>query len=192
MSAPIRGTQYGTLRNTPRGGRADTCGNVRHREKGSPRVKIAFYGRYSSDNQRDTSIDDQRRIVQRWAERHGHELVLDCFDSAISGASVHRLTGLQEAIRAACVRPAQFEAIVVDQLSRLSRDVGDTDAIVKRLRFFGVRIIAVSDGLDTGDENTKISVRPRAGSARPSAPPASARRCPRSRRTPAGHPSASG
>jgi len=46
----------------------------------------------------------------------------------------------------------------VDQLSRLSRDVGDTDAIVKRLRFFGVRIIAVSDGLDTGDEHTKISV----------------------------------
>ncbi|TMB72618.1 MAG: recombinase family protein [Chloroflexi bacterium] len=121
-------------------------------------MKIAFYGRYSSDNQRDTSIDDQRRIVQRWAERHAHELVLEYFDSAISGASVHRLTGLQEAIRAACARPAQFEAIVVDQLSRLSRDVGDTDAIVKRLRFFGVRIIAVSDGLDTGDENTKISV----------------------------------
>ena len=121
-------------------------------------MRIAFYGRYSSDNQRDTSIEDQRRIVQRWAERHGHELVLDCFDSAISGASVRRLAGLQEAIRAACVRPGQFEAIVVDQLSRLSRDVGDTDAIVKRLRFFGVRIVAVSDGLDTGEENTKISV----------------------------------
>ena len=45
-----------------------------------------------------------------------------------------------------------------DQLSRLSRDVGDTDAMIKRLRFFGVRVIAVSDGLDTGDEHTKISV----------------------------------
>jgi site-specific DNA recombinase len=121
-------------------------------------VKIAFYGRYSSDNQRDTSIDDQRRIVQRWAERHGHELVLECFDSAISGASIHRLTGLQGVIRAACARPAQLEAVVVDQLSRLSRDVGDTDAIIKRLRYFGIRLIAVSDGLDTGDENTKISV----------------------------------
>ena len=58
----------------------------------------------------------------------------------------------------ACARPAPFEAIVVDQLSRLSRDVGDTDAMIKRLRFFGVRVIAVSDGLDTGDEHTKITV----------------------------------
>ena len=121
-------------------------------------MKVAFYGRYSSDNQRDTSIDDQRRIVQQWVERHGHELVLDWSDAAVSGASVLRLRGLQEAIRTACTRPAQFEAIVVDQLSRLSRDIGDTDAIVKRLRFFGVRIIAVSDGLDTGDAHTKISV----------------------------------
>jgi site-specific DNA recombinase len=121
-------------------------------------MKIAFYGRYSSDSQRDTSIDDQRRVVQRWAERHGHELVRDCSDSAVSGARVFRLTGLQEAIRVACTRPAPFEAIVVDQLSRLSRDVGDTDAMIKRLRFFGVRVIAVSDGLDTGDEHTKISV----------------------------------
>jgi site-specific DNA recombinase len=121
-------------------------------------MKIAFYGRYSSDNQRETSIDDQRRVVQQWAKRLGHELVRDYSDFAVSGASALRLTGLQDAIRVACARPAPFEALVVDQLSRLSRDVGDTDAMIKRLRFFGARVIAVSDGLDTGDEHTKISV----------------------------------
>ena len=51
-----------------------------------------------------------------------------------------------------------FDVLAVDQLSRLSRDVGDTDAIVKRLRFFDVCVVAVSDGLDTGDETAKISV----------------------------------
>jgi DNA invertase Pin-like site-specific DNA recombinase len=121
-------------------------------------MKIAFYGRYSSDNQREASIEDQRRVVKRWAERLGHESVADFSDSATSGASLQRLARLQAALRAACTRPAPFDALVVDQLSRLSRDVGDTDAIIKRLRFFGVRVIAVSDGLDTGDENTKISV----------------------------------
>ena len=121
-------------------------------------MKIAFYGRYSSDSQRDTSIEDQRRVVQRWAEQHGHEIAATFSDSAISGANIRLLTGLQTALAAACTRPAPFDAISVDQLSRLSRDVGDTDAIVKRLRFFGVRVIAVSDGLDTGDESTKISV----------------------------------
>src|SRR5713101_7373207 len=121
-------------------------------------MKIAFYGRYSSDNQHDTSIADQRRVVQRWAEQHGHEIAATFSDSAISGANIRLLTGLQTALAAACTRPAPFDAISVDQLSRMSRDVGDTDAIVKRLRFFGIRVVAVSDGLDTGDETTKISV----------------------------------
>ena len=121
-------------------------------------MKIAFYGRYSSDHQRDTSIEDQRRVVQRWAEQHGHEIAATFSDSAISGANIRLLTGLQTALAAACTRPAPFDAISVDQLSRMSRDVGDTDAIVKRLRFFGIRVVAVSDGLDTGDETTKISV----------------------------------
>jgi DNA invertase Pin-like site-specific DNA recombinase len=121
-------------------------------------MNIAFYGRYSSDNQREASIADQRRVVRQWAERHAHEIVADFSDSATSGASIHLLTGLQNTLRTACTRPAPFEVLAVDQLSRLSRDIGDTDAIVKRLRFFGVRVIAVSDGLDTGDETTKISV----------------------------------
>ena len=100
-------------------------------------MRIAFYGRYSSDNQRDTSIEDQHRVVQRWAEAHRHELVAEFSDAAVSGANTRLLSGLQEALRSAFTEPTPFDAIVVDQLSRLSRDVGDTDAIIKRLRFFG-------------------------------------------------------
>jgi site-specific DNA recombinase len=121
-------------------------------------MRIAFYGRYSSDNQRDASIDDQRRVVARWAERNGHQLIAEFSDSAISGANIRLLPGLQQALQSIYAREAAFEAIAVDQLSRLSRDIGDTDAIVKRLRFFGVRLIAISDGLDTADETNKISV----------------------------------
>ena len=121
-------------------------------------MKIAFYGRYSSYNQRDTSIEDQHRVVQRWAEAHRHELVAEFSDAAVSGANTRLLSGLQEALRSAFTEPTPFDAIVVDQLSRLSRDVGDTDAIIKRLRFFGVRVIAVADGIDTGDDTTKVSV----------------------------------
>ena len=121
-------------------------------------MKIAFYGRYSSDNQRDASIEDQHRVVQRWAETHGHELVAEFSDAAVSGANIRLLNGLQEALRLAFTAPAPFDAIAVDQLSRLSRDVGDTDGIIKRLRFVGVRVIAVADGIDTGDDTTKVSV----------------------------------
>src|SRR5262245_21342411 len=112
-------------------------------------MKVAFYGRFSYDNQRDASIEDQRRVVSRWAEMHGHLVVADCFDAAVSGASIRLLRSLQEALRTAFTVPAPFDAIAVDQLSRLSRDVGDTDGIIKRLRFAGVRVIAVADGIDT-------------------------------------------
>src|SRR5262252_9106934 len=121
-------------------------------------MKVAFYGRYSSDNQRDASIEDQHRVVERWAETHGHQLVAKFSDAAVSGANTRLLNSLQEALRSAFTAPAPFDAIVVDQLSRLSRDVGDTDAIIKRLRFSGIRVIAVADGIDTGDDTTKVSV----------------------------------
>jgi site-specific DNA recombinase len=121
-------------------------------------VKVAFYGRYSSDNQRDASIEDQHRVVRRWAETHGHQLVAEFSDAAISGANIRVLSGLQEALRSALTAPAPFDAIAVDQLSRLSRDVGDTHGIIKRLRFGGVRVIAVADGIDTEDDTAKVSV----------------------------------
>src|SRR5262249_21060359 len=132
-----------------------------HRHPGSSRpetVKVAFYGRYSSDNQRDASIEDQHRVVGRWAETHGHQLVAGFSDADISGANIRLLSGLQEALRLAFTAPTPFDAIAVDQLSRLSRDDGDTDGIIKRLRFAGVRVIAVADGIDTGDDTAKVSV----------------------------------
>ncbi len=121
-------------------------------------MRVAFYGRFSSDNQRDTSIEDQHRVVQRWAKSHGHEVIASFSDAAVSGANVRLLTGLQKALKLAFAQGAPFEAIAVDQLSRLSRDVGDTDSIVKRLRFHGIRVIALGDGIDTSDDTTKVSV----------------------------------
>jgi site-specific DNA recombinase len=121
-------------------------------------VRLAFYGRFSSDNQRETSIADQLRIVQRWARQHEHKVVSEFSDEATSGANLRLLFGLQRALDAASAEPRPFDAIAADQLSRLSRDIGDTDAIIKRLRFIGISVIAVADNINTADETTKISV----------------------------------
>ena len=112
-------------------------------------MRIAFYGRFSSDNQRETSIANQLRIVQRWAHQHGHKITSEFSDEATSGASLKLLLGLQRALDAATAEPRPFDAIVVDQLSRLSRDIGDTDVIIKRLRFIGISVVAVADNINT-------------------------------------------
>ena len=91
----------------------------------------------------------------RAARPQGH---LGVFGRGNVSASLKLLAGLQRALDAAATAPAPFDAIAVDQLARLSRDVGDTDAIIKRLRFIGVSVVAVSDNINTADETTKISV----------------------------------
>ena len=59
-------------------------------EVNSPTVRAGIYARYSSDNQRDASIDDQVRICRAEIERNGWDLVEVYTDPAISGASTFR------------------------------------------------------------------------------------------------------
>jgi hypothetical protein len=53
-------------------------------------TKVAIYARYSSDNQREASIEDQFRLCREYAKRQGWQLVESYSDQAISGASLLR------------------------------------------------------------------------------------------------------
>lgn len=107
-------------------------------------MRIAAYARYSSDAQREASLEDQLRNCRAWCVRHGWPEPTVYTDAAISGARNDR-----PGYRALLAAAAQFDVILVDDLSRLSRDMGDVNAAVKRLRFAGVRLVGVSDGVDT-------------------------------------------
>jgi site-specific DNA recombinase len=64
-------------------------------------MRAALYARFSSDLQRDTSIDDQLMVCRRYADAHGwmiHEEHVYT-DAAISGTSLDR-PGIQR-LRAA-------------------------------------------------------------------------------------------
>jgi site-specific DNA recombinase len=81
----------------------------------------AIYARYSSENQRPESIEDQVAACRALAARQGLA-VLDehvYADQAQSGARSDR-EGLSALVAAA--RERQFEVVVVDDLSRLARD----------------------------------------------------------------------
>jgi site-specific DNA recombinase len=103
----------------------------------------AICARYSSDNQRDASIEDQIRLCEERAKREGWAVRQRYTDHALSGASLMR-PGIQMLLQDAAA--GRFEIILAEALDRLSRDQEDIAGIYKRLRFAGVRIVTLSEG----------------------------------------------
>lgn len=87
---------------------------------------VAIYARYSSDRQDARSIDDQLRRCRAYAAGHGFRVGAEFSDAAKTGANVER-EGMQRLLAAARNgRGSAFGVVLVDDLSRLSRDLGDT------------------------------------------------------------------
>ncbi len=107
-------------------------------------MRAVIYARYSSDLQRDASIDDQLRICKDYiARQQGWELAQVYRDAAMSGASTLR-PAYQALLET--VRGAECDVIVVEALDRLSRDQEDIAALFKRCQFAGVRIVSLAEG----------------------------------------------
>lgn len=83
-------------------------------------LRCALYARYSSDQQRPASIEDQFRVCRDRAKREGWKIVGTYRDSAISGDSVILRPGAQALLEDA--RQGAFEIVVAEALDRISRD----------------------------------------------------------------------
>jgi site-specific DNA recombinase len=120
-------------------------------------LRCAIYARYSTDKQNPLSIDDQIRKCREFAARNGWE-ALDTHvysDEAISGATDER-SGLKNLLEAATATAHPLDVILVDDTSRLSRKLADSLRIFEQLRFVGVRLIFVSQGIDTDSEQAEV------------------------------------
>ncbi|MGC8470637.1 MAG: recombinase family protein, partial [Acetobacteraceae bacterium] len=106
-------------------------------------LRAVIYARYSSDNQRDASIEDQLRLCKERLVREGWELVQVYRDAALSGASTLR-PGYQALLEGA--REAAFDVVVAEALDRLSRDQEDVAGLFKRLKFAGIRLVTLAEG----------------------------------------------
>ena len=105
--------------------------------------RAALYARYSSDLQRDESIEDQFRLCHEFAGRQGWKVVDSYSDRARSGASMLR-SGLQDLL--ADAGHGRFDIILAEGLDRLSRDQEDTARIFKQLTFLGIKLFTVTYG----------------------------------------------
>jgi site-specific DNA recombinase len=106
-------------------------------------TRAVIYARYSSENQRDASIEDQVRQCRARIDQEGWQRGEIYSDHAISGATTLR-RGYQKMLEDA--RAGRFEVLVAEALDRLSRDQENIAGLFKQLSFAGVRLITLSEG----------------------------------------------
>lgn len=106
-------------------------------------TRAAIYARYSSDNQREASIEDQVRLCRQKTEREGWHLVEVYSDHAISGATTLR-PGYQKMLEDA--RIGRFDILVAEALDRLSRDQENIAGLFKQLSFAAIKLVTLSEG----------------------------------------------
>jgi DNA invertase Pin-like site-specific DNA recombinase len=109
--------------------------------------------------QRETSLLDQIATARRFAADRGWEFLESHVytDAALSGASLDR-PGIQALLLAAGRRPLPFDVLLVDDSSRVSRDLADAVRLLQDLKFAGARVIYISQNIDSASETAETLV----------------------------------
>jgi site-specific DNA recombinase len=107
-------------------------------------TRVALYARYSSDNQREASIEDQFRICREQAKREKWKVVGTYKDAGISGASMILRPGIQALLQDA--QAGLFDIVLAEALDRISRDQADVATLHNHLKFAGVPMVTLAEG----------------------------------------------
>src|SRR5438445_1800186 len=106
-------------------------------------MRAAIYARYSSELQRDASIEDQVRLCKARIDTEKWTPAGVYTDHAMSG-SIRMRPGYQKLLEDA--RAGSFDVVVSEALDRLSRDQEDVAALYKHLSFAGVKLVTTAEG----------------------------------------------
>ena len=115
----------------------------------------AIYARYSSDNQRETSIEDQLRAGAARCEREGWPAPR-CYTDAATSAGTPTLLRDGGARLMADIRAGLIDILIIEALDRCWRDIVDQERTVREIERHGVRIIGMQDGYDGQREGREV------------------------------------
>ena len=116
------------------------------------KIKAVQYARFSSENQRDESIDAQLRANGEYAERNNIQIVKTFVDRARSATSDKR-PEFQEMIKYCEEDKTGVSMVIVHKLDRFSRDKYDSVKYKQRLKMKGISVISVTEKLDNSPES---------------------------------------
>ncbi len=120
-------------------------------------MRCAIYARFSSDLQRESSIEDQIRQCRAFAAQKGW-IVLDefvRFDQALSGDSLPSRNALLSLVEDAKKEPRPYDRLLIDDTSRLARNIEDALRLTNILRFHNVAVTAVSQGIHSEEKSAR-------------------------------------
>jgi len=106
------------------------------------------YIRVSTEQQADEgiSLEAQKAKIAAWCEINDYQLAQVYVDAGISGKSMDKRTGLQDALAAT----KKDNALVVYSLSRLARSTKDCISIGEQLKKKGCDLVSITEKIDTG------------------------------------------
>lgn len=116
-------------------------------------MNAVIYARYSSDNQREESIEGQIRECTAYAERNGITVVRHYIDRAFSAKTDHR-PDFQQMIRDS--NKKLFEIVLVWKFDRFARNRFDSANYKMILKKNNVHLISVMEPIAEGSQGILV------------------------------------
>lgn len=113
-------------------------------------LNAVIYARYSSDNQREESIEAQIRAIKEYASKNDYQIIKIYTDEARTATTDDRPQFLQM-IKDSVL--GLFNTVIVHKLDRFARNRYDSAIYRKKLKDNGVRLISVLEPLDDSPES---------------------------------------
>ena len=114
-----------------------------------PAMTAVIYARYSSDNQREESIEGQIRECTAYAEKNGITIVKHYIDRAISAKTDNR-PEFQQMIKDSDKK--LFDIVLVWKLDRFARNRYDSARYKTQLKKNGVKLMSATEIISEGPE----------------------------------------
>ena len=112
-------------------------------------MRCVIYARYSSDGQREESVEGQLRECKEFAERHNMTVLSSYIDRARSAVTDDR-PEFQQMIRDSAKK--QFDVVLVWKLDRFSRSRFDSATYRAILKRNGVKVVSAKENISDGPE----------------------------------------
>ncbi|MCL2279437.1 MAG: recombinase family protein [Oscillospiraceae bacterium] len=107
-------------------------------------MKAVIYARYSSDGQREESIEGQLRECKAFAEKNGMAILSTYIDRALSAKTDNR-PEFQRMVKDSAEQ--LFDAVIVWKLDRFARNRYDSAHYKSTLRKNGVKVISATEAI---------------------------------------------